>query len=266
MNSRGLVAAVALIVAAGCAARLYTPPRGPATPLDTAPALWAAATERCRGARLFVAEIRMQGWVGAARQRLAATVHGAVTRDDDVYLEVPAPGLSVVQMAGRAGHATFLLPRDRRVLEAPTRDIFEALTGLRWGGRELFDVLSGCVAPADGEVTGEGIDRRVAIHLAPRTTAWLRRAGDGWRVEAADVRGWLIDYRHYGVIWPGEVRVTTSAAARIPLDLTFVVSQVQTNIELAPSTFTLAAPATYAPMTLDDLRAIGPLGERSPRS
>jgi hypothetical protein len=250
----------AVLVATGCAARVFTPPAGPAEPFADAALVWQQATASCRGAQRFVAEIRVNGWVGTKDQRIAPTLHGAVTRDDDVYLEYPAPGGPVLQMAGRAGDATFLLPRDTRVLRDRTRNIVAALTGLQWGGRELLDVLSGCVAAPDGPVTGERIGQHLKVALSPTTRVWLREYAGQWRVRAAEVEGWLVEYEMFNGSWPSDVRVTSQGAT--PLDLRFLLAQVQVNIPLPVTTFTLTVPDHFQVMTIEELRSIGPLRDR----
>lgn len=223
--------------------------------------MWSAVTSRCRDARVFLAEIRVDGWVGESRQRVPATMHGALTRDDDIYLEVPAPGRSVVQIAGRDGQAVLLLPRDERVLRAPSRDIVEALTGLPWGARDLLNVLSGCVTDPRAAVTGQRHERRAALDLGAGGRAWVRQIAGAWHLEAATRDGVLVEYLARDGAFPSVVRVSSTATGITPLALTFRLTQVQANVDLAPGTFVLNVPDTFVPMTLEDLRATRPLRE-----
>lgn len=249
-----------VLVATGCATRVFSPPNEPPVPFPEAPRIWEQVTARCRDAQRYVGELRVRGWVGARDQRIAQTMHGAVTRDDDVYLELRVLGGSVFQMAGQAGEATFMLPRDERVLRAPQRDIVAALTGLRWGGRELLDVLSGCVAMPASDVTGDRMGSFLRVTLSPNIIAWLREGDGVWQVRAAQIEGWLVDYGMYDGGWPREVRVSSTGAT--PLDLQFTISQRQVNIDLPPDTFRLVVPGHFQAMTLEELRSIGPLRER----
>lgn len=260
-DARCQMLCLALVLTGGCATRVFTPPAGGGTPFPEAAEVWSAATARCRDARVFVAEIRINGWVGSRDTRIAPTMHGAVTRTDDIYMEVPAPfGSPFLQMAGRSGNATLVLPRDRRVLREPAREIVAALTGLRWGARELLDVLSGCAVTPAGDVRGERFGRDVRMTLSPTAHAWVREDGGRWQVRAAQIDGWLVEYRLFQDAWPREVRVT--AAGATPVDLKFSLSKVQVNIELPASAFTLTAPEGFDPMSLEELRASGPLRER----
>ena len=248
------------VVAAGCAARVFTPPVGPAVPFADAPQVWEQVTAPCRDAQRYVAQLRVQGWVGSRDQRIAQTLDGAVTRGDDVYLELRMVGTTVFQMAGQAGQSTIVFPRDERVLTAPTRDIVSALTGLQWGGRELLDVLSGCVASPAGAVSGERAGSSLRITLSPTTHAWLRERDGRWQVWAAQVEGWPVEYQMFSGRWPSTVHVTATGAT--PLDLRFTVSQVKVNIDLPPAIFTATVPSHFQTITLDDLRSIGPLRDR----
>lgn len=251
------------LVASGCAARVFTPPSGPAEPFADAPAVWTQVTEACRDAQRYVAEMRVQGWVGARDQRISETFPGAVTRADDLVLELQKLGSTVFQMAGQKGEAVIILPRDERVLRAPTKDIVAALTGLLWGGRELLDVLTGCVATPAGPISGERIGTALRVTIpggAGGATAWLRERNGRWSLEAAQIGEWLVEYRLYEGRWPRDLRVTSIGTT--PLDLQFTLSQVNVNIDLPANAFTLTVPSGFLPMTLDELRAIGPLRER----
>lgn len=252
-----LVWVLPVVFATGCAARVFTPPSGPAEPFPEAAQVWEQATTRCLGAQRYVAQLRVQGWVGSTDQRIAQTINGAVTRTDDIYLELRMLGSTAFQMAGEAGQATFVLPRDSRVLRAPTRDVVEAMTGLRWGSRELLDVLTGCVATPDGPVTGARSGPYLGLTVSPSTTVWLRERDGAWRVHAARIADWVVEYNMYQGGWPSDVRVTSTGTT--PLDLRFTVSQVQVNVDLEPDTFKLTVPSHYLPMTLEELRSIGPL-------
>lgn len=247
-----------LLLSSACATRVFVPPAAPVTPDPNAAAIWSEVTTRCRDTQRYVAGMRVNGWAGANRERLAPpTMHGAVTRTDDIYLEIPVPGGPVLQMAGRGGEVTVLLPRDRRAMRGATREIVAALTGLDWGPRELLDVLTGCVAPTAGNVSGGRTGRLLHVRLSPSADAWLRESSGRWQLHAARVDGWLLEYRRHDVFWPAEIRVTASSPT--PLDLTFTLTTQQANIDVPDTAFALAVPGDYTPLTLEELRAAGPL-------
>lgn len=254
--------AIGLSLTGACATRLYSPPVGPGVPFDEAPGIWQAVTARCSTTRVFVAEVRVDGWVGPSRQRFSAALHAAFTRENDVYLEVPGPGRSFVQIGGRAERAVLLLPRDERVLRAPTRDIVEALTGLQWDAVDLLNVLTGCVTTPRAAVSGVayGADQ-AAVELGVGARAWLRRVAGAWQVDAATRDGLLVEYRAREGAFPSDVRVSDATPGTTPLLVTFRVSQVSANVPLPPATFELTVPAAFTPMTLEDLRSVRPLGD-----
>lgn len=261
------VLAGAGVVVGGCAVKVYSPPSGPSQPMDDAAQVWNAVTQRCRTTSPYAAEIRVSGWVGSPRQRIAPTIHGAVTRDNGIYLEIPAPGGPVVQMAGRDGTATFVLPRDKRVLTAPTRDIIEALTGLHWDAVDLLNVLTGCVQDPVAPVTGVTFgaaqsDGQVTIPTdSGEARAWLRRRQNTWVLQAGARDGLMIEYRQFYGAFPSEVRITATVSTVTAVDLVFLLGQINTNTPLPDSALTLAVPSTYVPMTLADLRSLRPIDE-----
>lgn len=260
----GLVVSLAIgLVAGACATRLYQPPTGPGGPFAEAAAVWQDLTTSCRGANRFVAEIKVNGWVGEgeSRQSVGAPIHGALTRDDDIYLEVPGLGGAYVEMAGRAGQAVFLLPRDKRVFRGASRDIVEAMTGLLWGPKDLLNVLSGCVTTPSGDLAGVNYGKSASIELGGGARAWIRQSSGAWQLVAATREGLLIEYRERVGSFPSNIRVSSTAAGGTPLQLTFLVSQHNVNGDLPDSAFVLETPANFVPITLAELRGNRPLKE-----
>jgi hypothetical protein len=256
---------LAALVSTGCAVKLYEPPAGPGQPFAEAATVWRDVTSSCRDANRFLVEIRVNGWAGEgdSRQGLGdVPMHAALTRDDDIYLEVPAPlGKPGVEMAGRAGQAVFLLPREDRVLRAASRDILDRLIGLRWGPRDLLNVLSGCVTTPSGQFSGTTYGAQASIELGGDARAYVRQSGGRWQLVAATRDGLLIEYREYLTRFPSIVRVSSTAASGTPLMLTFRLDQHQVNTDLDANTFTLEVPPNFLPMTLEELRSVKPLRE-----
>jgi len=62
-------------------------------------------------------------------------------------------------------------------------------------------------------------------------------------------------------MFPQSVRLQADDAA-LMVDLTATMSQVETNVDLDESAFTVNVPNDAEPITLDELRQNGPLGER----
>ena len=249
------VALAIIVVTSACAPKLYQPPTGPGVPLAEAATVWQDVTARCREAKTFLAEIEISGWVGEPREGLPTfTAHGALTRDDDIYFEVPALGKSYVQMAGRAGQAVFLLPREDRVLRAASRDIVHRLIGLRWSPRDLLNVLSGCVTTPSGGFSGTTYGTQAAIELGGDARAYLRQRDGRWQLEAGDRDGLRIEYRQYPGAFPTLVRVSSISPSVTPLQLTFKLDQHNVNTGTTADTFTIAVPPNFLPMTLEELQ------------
>src|SRR5688572_11741164 len=86
-----LVPLAIAVISAACATKLYVPPTGPGVPFAEAATVWQSVTTSCSNAESFAAEIAISGKVG--EERLPSfTAHSAVTRQDDVYLEVSPLG------------------------------------------------------------------------------------------------------------------------------------------------------------------------------
>lgn len=252
----------AAIAAVACAQPRIVFPTGVPTPTAEALAQWTAATEACGGARVFTAEITADGLVGTERLR-QVVLQGAMTRGGELRLLAVAPaGPPIFILAGRDERATLTLPRERRVLVAPAADIVAALIGLRLTAMDWLSVMSGCVAPA-AAAEGGVIGGVTIVRLADGTTrVRLDKDGRDWRLTAGQRADLLVEYREFQGRWPRALQVSTPAQAPVAVGLSMSISQVNVNIDLSPRAFALDVPADYRPMTLDELRAMGPLGER----
>ena len=265
--------AVPLVAAAvSCApAPRVVLPAGPVTPTADAATIWQSTTAACRAASTYSAEIVIDGRVGTEKLR-SVRLQGAMTRDGRIRLLAVAPiGGPIFILAGRAERATLTLPRDHRVLVAPVADIVEALIGLRFAPADWVDVLSGCVSAgplsAGTEVpayvpTGGMIGSDIVVSLGDGARALLRKSGTGWRVAAGERPEAVIEYREYLGTWPSFARINTAATAAVPLSINLGIGQIFVNSGLSDKTFTLEVPPGFEPMTLAELRAIGPLGAR----
>ncbi len=264
--------AVAILIAAAVAcapAPRLAFPTGVVTPTPEAAAIWQTTIGACRSAANYSAEIVLDGRVGTEQLR-RVTLQGAMTRDGRIRLLAVAPiGGPIFILAGRAERATLTLPRDHRVLVAPVADIVNALIGLRFAPADWVDVLSGCVAgsgsggtefpahvPAGGQLGGD-----IVIDLGGGRRALLRKNGAAWRVAAGERADALIEYREYLGTWPSRARIL-SAPGNVAIDISMEIGQIFVNTELSEKAFTVDVPGDFQPMTLAELRAIGPLGEK----
>lgn len=257
------LAATLVAAAASCApAPRIAFPAGPIAPTPAAIAIWEKTTDACRAAATYSAEIVINGRVGATKLR-SAKLNSAFTRDGRIRLEAVAPiGAPIFILAGRADRATLTLPHDHRVLVAPVADIVNALIGLKFAPADWVDVLSGCVgAPDPARVTGGQTGADIVVSHMVDWRALLRRLGADWRVIAGERLDATIEYGAYDGTWPSRARVDSAAAAVVPISINLQITQIFVNSALPDETFTLEVPSDFQPMTLAELRAIGPLGE-----
>ncbi len=185
-------------------------------------------------------------------------------------LEALAPGGGpFFIMVGEPQRARLLLVRDRRLVDADAPGaLLDALVGIALGPDDLRAMLSGCLAasldPASARAYG---DEWIRVDLAGDGLVYLRRAGAGWVVAAGTYRGLDVQYGDLTGAVPARVRIRTaqdsSAEGAAPhVDLTAEVTQVEINGDLpADRLLTINVPPGTTPMTLDELRRSGPLGQ-----
>ncbi len=260
MATRAVVAAAAL-AAVSCGAPLMKLPSGPGSPAPDAAALLDEATAACRRISTISAEVAVSGSV--AGRRVRGRLLAGLAAPASLYIEAPAPfGAPLFVIGGTGGTATLLLPRDRRVLEsADTEAILEAVTGVPLDATALKAAMTGCTAApgAAAEGVAYGEDWRV---LQGAESRYLRRQrpSDPWRLVAivrSGADGWRADYRDFAGDLPTSIRLLSTGTKRF--DLRLRLSQVETNVELPPETFRVSIPPGTQPISLEELRAGGPL-------
>ena len=62
-------------------------------------------------------------------------------------------------------------------------------------------------------------------------------------------------------LWPARVRISRDLPGGDSVDLTIGLSQIETNMPLPAEAFRVDIPPTAVPMTVDQLRLAGPLGD-----
>jgi hypothetical protein len=228
----------------------------------------------CASVRTLTAEIALSGRAG--RQKLRGRVVAGFARPASMRLEGLAPfGAPAFILAARGEDAVLLLPRDARVLrDAKPEDILGALTGVALGSADLQAILTGCVVPEP-----QAIDARrhangwASIDLFGGATLFLepvhgKPAPGGrtlpgppdWQIRAARRAGWRIEYPAWSGSFPQSVRLQSDQPAPM-VDLTATLSQIETNKNLESAAFTVNVPPGAEPITLDELRDSGPLGQ-----
>lgn len=258
------VAAAAALVLAACAPGRPVLPTGSGVPFAGVEEAFRQATGGCRGVRTWTAEIALSGRSGDTKLRgrlIAGLAPGSL------FLEAVAPfGRPIFTLVARDREATLLLPRDRRVLRgAAPAAIVEALTGVAVGPDALRALVSGCVAPGEPAPEGRAYPGGwVAVDLAGGAVMFLRTDRGRWRVEAGLVSGLSVEYRAFQGDLPRGLRLRAEPGRSPRVDLTLDLSQVEANVRVPDEAFVLEVPGAFVPMTLEELRAAGPLGDRRP--
>ena len=86
---------------------------------------------------------------------------------------------------------------------------------------------------------------------------YLTRVNGAWQPRAATRQGWDVQYS----AWQGEFPrgVVLRSMAGLDVELAATVSQLEANVPLEPSAFTVTVPPGTAPLSLQELRDAGPL-------
>jgi outer membrane biogenesis lipoprotein LolB len=249
-----------LCVATACAPKALKLPGGPSTPLDDPSAIVQQAFGHCGAVRSLTIEIGLSGKVGTTRLR--GRLHAGFRAPDAIRLEAVAPfGAPFFILAGSDDKATLLLPRDDRLLtDAKPAAVIDALTGLNVSPADLRAWLVGCPGPTIDVKSARAYGEQwAAIDMADGRVAWVQRA-DRWRLAAATAGRLSIEFADHVGTQPQRVRIRTDATGSAPaVDARLAVSQVETNVELPAAAFTVNVPPNAVPITVEELRASGPL-------
>lgn len=234
-----------------------TLPSGPGTPAPDYMSAYNSARAACDGVRSLQAQLGLSG--RAAGQRMRGRVHAGLI-PGAWRLEGVAPfGSPVFILVADGSRGTLLLLRDRRVLQnAPPEEILNALVGIRLAPDDLRALLTGCVKaaadPAEGRAYGSDW---IAVDLASGGTIYLHRQNGAWRIVAGRYSGLEIDYPAFQNLRPSRVVLRGT-------DLNLLLSLEQVDIDSDLPREQLVAvqiPPGLTPLTLEELRRAGPLGE-----
>jgi hypothetical protein len=256
------LALCAALFAAACAPKSVVRLSGDRRPLPDAATLLDTAIAQCRGVRTITAELQLSGRAGRQKIRGRALVGAA--EPASVRLEGVAPfGAPAFILVARDGRGTLLLPRDHRVLrDAAPEAILEALTGVSLAPAALRALLAGCYTPAGPASNGEAYGDRWAVLSFSNAgdRSYLRRDESAWHLVSSVVGPLSIEYDDFSGSRPRRIRVRTSGGRDRAADLNLTVSQVEINVAVEAEAFEVKIPADAEPLTLDELRAAGPLG------
>jgi hypothetical protein len=168
------------------------------------------------------------------------------------------------------------LPRDRRVVyDTPVEDVLDAITGLRQSSDDLLALVAGCLTAAGpaSEAPRRNARGLLMEQLEDGSTAYVQPVGPAWRLTggrqaASRTRpAWTVAYSSSSSVFPTLIRLWRQAGAEGDAgpgsSLSLEISQLETNIAIESRAFDLAVPPDTTPMSLEELRQSGPLGERS---
>jgi hypothetical protein len=243
----------------GCAARGITLPTDPGTPLTDFSQVHAQLSAACAGVRTLTAELGLSGRAGD--ERLRGRVHAGFARPASMRLEGVAPfGPPVFILVATDTSATLLRPRESQIVrDATPAAILGALTGVSLAPADLQAIVTGCVMPAPKATAGRlHANGLASIDLEGNATIYLRRLADRWELRAARRDGWQIEYPGFQGSFPQAVRLR-STSPDVRVDLTATVNELETNTPLDAATFSVEERGDERPMSIEELRASGPL-------
>jgi outer membrane lipoprotein-sorting protein len=251
-----------LVLAAACG-RAPAPafPTGASTSFPDFASAYADASASCAKIETLTASIALSG--NAGRTKLRGRVDAGFAAPSQMRLEGRAPfGRPVFVLTSTQDRAVLVLPRDDRVLTgASAAEIVEALAGVPLTPDVLRTIVSGCgftagETPTDGRAFAGG---SVAVTTGQSTT-YLRRAGDAWQIIGATRESLSVFYSGVQNGRPAVVNLRAGSGGSTA-DIVFRLSEVEINPTLDPQTFQQQVPAEATPLTIDELRKAGPLGD-----
>lgn len=258
-------ALLAAVLATSCGSARLALPTGPGAAASDALPAFEQAIGVCRTIHSLSAEIGVSG--RANGQRLRGRVLAGLAAPSFALLDAAAPfGASIFIFAAGDGEATLLLPRDQRVLRhGDPAAVLEAVTGVPLGAAELRRTLTGCPpegAPGDGLAFGANwrsvtmTSGRAYLHRTSGATPWQLVAV----TQGAGTTAWRAEFSEFSAGLPTVVQLVSSDDGR-QFRLRLALSQVEVNPELGAEVFMIRVPDSVEPITLDELRRNGPLGE-----
>ena len=246
------------ITATACAPRRVALPTDTGTPFPDFAAVHQQVSSSCRDVRTFEALLSLRGQVG--QERLSGRARAGFERPSSMRLEGLAPiGQPLFILAAQSGTGVLLLPRASRVLRGqPAQAILEGLIGVNLSPGDLQAILTGCVVPDPKPAAGRmHTNGWASIDLQGGARLFLRRMGE-WQVRAARRDGWQLEYATGQSRFPESVRLV-SESKTVSVDMTATIAQLEANVDLPAAAFRVDVPSDAVPMTLEELRATGPL-------
>jgi len=262
-GGRLAAAVLAGFLATACGAPLMNLPARPGAAAPDAAAAFTQATLACRAVSSITAEVGVIGSISGRRLRARLIVGLAASAS--ARLEAFAFGQPLFIFVARAADATLVLPREGRALEqGRPGEVLEAVTGVPLDAVGLRLTLTGCTPPVTDVVTGRRLGEDWRVVTDRTSDLYLQRESRAapWRLVAAVHRepgrpGWRAEYREFEGGLPRRIRL--ASADRRRFDLHLALSQVDLNASLDAAAFEVRIPPGTQPITVEELRADGPL-------
>jgi hypothetical protein len=246
-----------------CAPTLFVPPAGPGEPAPDAAAAWADATKSCRGVTSYQGSLRVSGRINGDRIPTTVTIlNGATLAGLD--LEATAAGRQIFRMAGTANDATLYINEGHRYAKGPPEELTEALVGVKLGPSRWLALVTGCVATSPDFVSGVRYDKDLAV-MTPTGRVFLSMMDGAWHAHRGLFDGLVVEYEHYTAAvsaFPSQWRIDSERDRNPSVALSIEVDKATAGASIGPKAFTISLPPDAAPMTLDELRASGPLRKK----
>jgi outer membrane lipoprotein-sorting protein len=261
MKARAAAALPLIFIA--CAPKAPLLPSGVGAPFPGFASAHTQAAQGCDSVTTLSAVMSLSGRAG--KQKVRGRIDAGLDAPDRIVLEAVAPfGKPFFLLAASGSDSLLVLPRDGRYLRgAPPAAIVEAITGVSLDPAELRMVLSGCGIPSGPAVAGQSFDGGWASIDTGQTTTWLRQIDGRWRVAAATRGPISIHYADFTSSRPATVRIRVTLPNADGADLTLRLTDVDVNVALPADVFKLDVPRDALPITIDELRRSGPLGDGS---
>ena len=215
------------------------------------------ATRHCRPLRTATAEMRLSGRAG--RERIRARLLAGFAAPASLRLEVLAPFGAPALVLAAADGARDAAPSARAAGARATRQsqrCWRRSPALALDAADLRRCSFGCVVDGAGRRQRRGLRRRrwQAVEDG-EARAFLRRGAlvGGWTTA-----GWRVDYgRAEGGVARDDPRAPRTAAGDHRPD--GGAGRISTNVDLDAARLHRGCPADATPITLDELRRLGPL-------
>lgn len=257
-----------LLLAVGACGAPRTPalPSGAGTPFPDYQAAYDEAVRECRSTTSLIAELGLSGRAGG--NRLRGRISAGFASPASIRLEGVAFGRPIFILVSQDGDATLLLMReDRIVRNAPPEAIVEALAGVALTPAELRAAVAGCGFGASTPANGRMLGKDWALVDTVGAVTYLRRVDGRWRVGGASRDEVRIVYADFAGGLASTIHLrsgsaTAGAEGSAIADIKLSVSQLEINAPLEGRAFEIHVPPDAVPLSIEELRRAGPLGDR----